>query len=72
MPVVKSNRSQIVLFSILTLVLTAATVWAGRAWVPEFLDPPTLALHAVGATGMTAYFGLLDVGKPKPGDTVVV
>jgi NADPH:quinone reductase len=40
--------------------------------VPEILDPPTLALHAVGATGMTAYFGLLDVGKPRPGDTVVV
>ena len=28
--VVKSNRSQIVLFSILTLILTAATVWGGR------------------------------------------
>ena len=40
--------------------------------IPEFLDPPTLALHVVGATGMTAYFGLLDVGQPKPGDTVVV
>lgn len=40
--------------------------------VPPFLDPPTLALHAVGATGFTAYFGLLDVGRPKPGDTVVV
>ena len=40
--------------------------------VPEFLDPPTLALHVVGMTGMTAYFGLLDVGKPLPGDTVVV
>ena len=40
--------------------------------VPELLDPPTLALHVVGATGMTAYFGLLDVGRPKPGDTVVV
>ena len=40
--------------------------------VPSFLDPPTLALHTVGATGFTAYFGLLDVGKPKPGDTVVV
>ena len=40
--------------------------------VPDVLDPPTLALHAVGATGMTAYFGLLDVGRPKPGDTVVV
>ena len=36
------------------------------------LDPPTLALHVVGATGFTAYFGLLDVGEPKPGDTVVV
>ena len=40
--------------------------------VPELLDPPTLALHVVGMTGMTAYFGLLDVGRPKPGDTVVV
>ena len=26
----------------------------------------------LGATGLTAYFGLFDVGKPKPGDTVVV
>jgi NADPH:quinone reductase len=40
--------------------------------VPEVLDPPTLALHVVGATGLTAYFGLLDVGQPRPGDTVVV
>jgi NADPH:quinone reductase len=38
---------------------------------PE-LDPPTLALHAVGMTGFAAYFGLFDVGKPRPGDTVVV
>jgi NADPH-dependent curcumin reductase CurA len=40
--------------------------------VPPVLEPPTLALHAVGATGFTAYFGLLDVGRPRPGDTVVV
>jgi NADPH:quinone reductase len=40
--------------------------------VPEALDPPTLALHVVGQTGLTAYFGLLDVGRPRPGDTVVV
>jgi len=40
--------------------------------VPAALEPPTLALHAVGATGMTAYFGLFDVGKPRPGETVVV
>ena len=26
----------------------------------------------LGATGLTAYFGLYDVGEPKPGDTVVV
>jgi NADPH-dependent curcumin reductase CurA len=40
--------------------------------VPPELDPPTLALHAVGMTGFTAYFGLFDVGKPRPGETVVV
>jgi NADPH:quinone reductase len=40
--------------------------------VPELLDPPTLALHVVGQTGLTAYFGLLDIGQPRPDDTVVV
>jgi NADPH:quinone reductase len=40
--------------------------------VPPQLEPPTLALHVVGLTGFTAYFGLLDIGQPKPGDTVVV
>ena len=29
-------------------------------------------LGVLGMPGMTAYFGLLDVGKPKAGDTVVV
>jgi NADPH-dependent curcumin reductase CurA len=33
---------------------------------------PQLALHVLGATGLTAYFGLLDVGKAVAGDTVVV
>src|SRR5947207_3755715 len=33
--------------------------------VPHELQPPTLALHVVGATGFTAYFGLFDVGKPR-------
>jgi NADPH-dependent curcumin reductase CurA len=40
--------------------------------VPPKLEPPTLALHAIGFTGFTAYFGLFDIGKPRPGDTVVV
>ncbi len=39
--------------------------------VPEGIDP-TAALSVFGVTGMTAYFGLLDVGQPKEGDTVVV
>ena len=50
-----------------------AVVRAGRLRrVPPELEPPTLALHVVGATGFTAYFGLFDVGRPRPGDTVVV
>jgi NADPH-dependent curcumin reductase CurA len=33
---------------------------------------PTTALGVLGATGLTAYFGLLDIGQPKAGETVVV
>jgi NADPH-dependent curcumin reductase len=34
--------------------------------------PLPLSLSALGMTGLTAYFGLLDVGRPSDGDTVVV
>jgi NADPH-dependent curcumin reductase CurA len=34
--------------------------------------PVSTALGVVGMPGRTAYFGLLDVAQPKPGDTVVV
>jgi NADPH-dependent curcumin reductase len=34
--------------------------------------PLPVYLGTLGMPGMTAYFGLLDVGKPKTGDTVVV
>ncbi|MGZ5063363.1 MAG: NADP-dependent oxidoreductase [Usitatibacter sp.] len=37
----------------------------------RFAPLPTY-LGALGMPGMTAYFGLLDIGKPKPGETVVV
>ena len=33
---------------------------------------PALQLGVLGTNGLTAYFGLLDVGAPKPGETVVV
>ena len=34
--------------------------------------PPELMLSVLGITGITAYFGLLDVAKPIAGDTVLV
>jgi NADPH-dependent curcumin reductase len=36
------------------------------------LAPLPIYLGTLGMPGMTAYFGLLDVGKPEAGDTVVV
>ena len=33
---------------------------------------PEQALGVLGGTGMTAYFGLLDLGEPKAGDVVVI
>jgi NADPH-dependent curcumin reductase CurA len=35
------------------------------------VDPATM-LGALGTNGLTAFFGLLDIGEPKPGETVVV
>jgi len=34
--------------------------------------PVSTALGVLGVNGMTAYVGLLDIGQPKPGETVVV
>jgi NADPH-dependent curcumin reductase len=36
------------------------------------LAPPSLALGLLGMPSFTAYVGLLDIGQPKPGETVVV
>jgi len=36
------------------------------------IAPITTNLHILGMTGLTAYFGLLDIGKPKEGETVVI
>lgn len=41
--------------------------------LPEGLPLPlTTFLSVLGLTGVTAYFGLLDVGRPNEGETVVV
>ena len=36
------------------------------------VEPLTHLLSVYGVTGLTAYFGLLRIGEPKPGETVVV
>lgn len=36
------------------------------------LAPVSTALGVLGMPGMTAYMGLLEIGKPQPGETVVV
>lgn len=33
---------------------------------------PAMALGVLGTTGQTAYFGMLDLGRPEPGQTVLV
>lgn len=36
------------------------------------VDPIQLHLGVVGAPGLTAYVGMLDIGRPRPGETVFV
>ncbi len=47
----------------------------GGFWPMTALFPgiaPEQALGVFGVTGITAWFGLHEIGKPKPGDTVLV
>jgi NADPH-dependent curcumin reductase CurA len=55
------------------------TGWQDYASVPARqlsklpkIEPMTHLLSVYGVAGLTAYFGLLDVGRPKAGETVVV
>src|SRR5262245_51590792 len=60
-------------------------VFAGTGWqehalsdgrgarkVDPTLGPISYALGVLGMPGLTAYAGLLNIGKPQPGETVVV
>jgi len=44
----------------------------GLSKVDPKLAPLPVYMGTLGMPGMTAYFGLLEIGKPKSGDTVVV
>jgi NADPH-dependent curcumin reductase CurA len=61
-------------------LVLGATGWQSHGTVPGDallkLDPtmakPSLALGVLGMPGFTAYMGLLEIGRPTPGETVVV
>ncbi|MBI2823586.1 MAG: NADP-dependent oxidoreductase [Planctomycetia bacterium] len=45
---------------------------AGVEKIDESLAPISTAVGVLGMPGLTAYFGLLEIGRPRPGETVVV
>ncbi len=50
----------------------ATTDGKGLMKIDPSIEPLSLYLGVLGMTGMTAYFGFLDIGHPKAGETVVV
>ncbi len=60
-------------------LVVGATGWQshsindGRSIIPiPTLPSPSMALGVLGMPGMTAYMGLMDIGQPKAGETLVV
>ncbi len=60
-------------------LVTGEPGWQEHVNLPgaELAKPPPgapleTALSVLGPTGKTAYFGLLNIGKPRPGDTLVI
>jgi NADPH-dependent curcumin reductase CurA len=56
-------------WSVLTPNLPGA---AGTNKIDPAFGPVQSSLSWLGMPGLTAYFGLLELGRPRPGDTVVV
>jgi NADPH-dependent curcumin reductase CurA len=61
-------------------LVAAQSGWQALAAVPRAMarkldpaiQPPSYALGVLGMPGFTAYHGLLNIGQPRPGETVVV
>ncbi|CRK13332.1 hypothetical protein BN1723_009974 [Verticillium longisporum] len=51
-------------------ILPPAAIQPAAAYPP--ISHPTDYLSVLGTTGLTAYFGMLRIGEPKAGETVVV
>jgi hypothetical protein len=50
----------------------ALSTGAGLRKLDPAVAPASTALGVLGMPGMTAYVGLLEIGQPKPGETIVV
>ena len=59
-------------FGIQEYCLVADPKQLGLHQIDPRLGTPAQWLNALGMPGMTAYFGLLEVGQPKAGETVLV
>jgi NADPH-dependent curcumin reductase CurA len=59
-------------FGVLGIQEYATSDGTGITKVDPNIAPLPVFLGALGITGLTAYFGLLEIGKPVAGDTVVV
>ncbi len=60
------------IFGIQEYCLVADAKQSGLHKIDPRMGTPAQWLNALGMPGMTAYFGLLEVGQAKAGDTVVV
>jgi NADPH-dependent curcumin reductase CurA len=79
--VVASKSTDFAVGDLVSGLLGAQEYWAsppdkpaGRALtkIDPALGSTTQWLNVLGMPGMTAYFGLMDIGQPKAGETVVV
>jgi len=78
--VVESKSSKFAVGAHVMGVMGVQRYWQGQAddkgamlaQVDPGIAPLPAWLNALGMPGMTAYFGLLEVGQPKAGETVVV
>ena len=77
--VVEQSKSE--RFAVGDIVMPAATGWQEYSITPDRGTrklkpgdgvPLTAYMSVLGATGLTAYFGLLDVGQPKAGEMLAV
>lgn len=79
--VIASNSPDFAVGDIVSGLLGAQEYWSSPAGKPPgrglekidlTLGTATQWLNVLGMPGMTAYFGLMDIGQPKAGETVVV